>query len=189
MLWFRYNKKTCKSCGHLVDAADFEDIGYKVDPDIFAYCVAPKSKCYDKRCEAYKKFGLKRKKEKFREFEKRKKQILNNISHTNNSSGKSFRAYLTKRECTYFILQFLCYAGGKIRLENFVKRHSISNNMPSNYNAQVTYIRNKLMENLDEKELFDILFAEAASSAAYLLQELQPLQFVREKQTEIPIIL
>ena len=188
MLWFKYKRKMCKTCKHMVDSVDFEAIGQKPEPGIYAYCTDPESTCYDKRCDTYIRMGIKREKIINARKEERKKQILKQISTNYNQSGKSPKSYITKAECAYLILQFICHAGGKSRLENFAKKYSFDKNMPLKYNVQVKYIKNKLVDKIKEDQLLDILFIEAAICAAYSPQNYEPLQFNRNDQKEFPII-
>jgi len=131
MLWFKYRKKMCKICDHMVDAADFEVLGGKSKKGIYAYCTAEKPNCYETRCVAYEKMGKNRYALLEEMKTKRKNKILNEIFKKKPQIGKSAKSYITKAECAYLIMQFLCYAGGKNRLERFVKKYFSKNNMPS----------------------------------------------------------
>jgi ParB/RepB/Spo0J family partition protein len=189
MIWFKYRKKMCRTCNHMVNASDFEQIGMKPEPGIYAYCISSKSNCYDSRSTAYVEKGIKREKLFEAAKERRKKKILNQISKSRILSKKTLGAYLTKRESAYLILQYICYAGGKNRLEDFAKKHSLNKNMPSKFSAQLRYVRNRLIDSITEEKLIEILFVEAASCAAFSPQEIEPLQYHRTEQKEIPIII
>ena len=187
MLWFQHSNKMCKSCDSLIDAFDFENIGDDKKPGVFAYCINSDSKCYKQRCRAYEERKIKREQERIAEKKRRKDQILNSIEEDNNTSPKTSWAYITKRECVYLLMQFLIYAGGQERIQAFAKAQSFKN-MPAKYSAQVIYIRNKLLDTIKEKELIDLLFAEAAASAAFVQKTIEPKKFNRAKQQEFPII-
>jgi hypothetical protein len=172
----------------MVDASEFEIAGQKTELRVYAYCVAPESYCYDSRCKAYRKMKERHEKLRIVAKENRRKRILDQVSASNYRPRNPLRAYITKRECVYLILQFICYAGGRSRLENFARKHSLEKNMPSKFGAQVTYVRNKLLDYMNEAQLLDILFGEAASSAAYAPQAIEPIQFDRKNQKEISIV-
>jgi len=171
----------------MVDASDFELMGKKVKEGVHAYCISPKSDCYDKRSKAYLIYERKKKDLLAKRVDERKQRLLDEIERSTADGGKSSKKTLTKRECTYLILQYICYAGGKARLEEFAKRHSLNKNMPSKYSAQLNYVRNKLLDHFPEGQLQEILFNEAASSGAYSIQEIQPTYFDRKDQREVPL--
>ena len=188
MLWFKYRNKMCKTCKHMVDSADFEAIDQKPESGIYAYCIDSKSDCYDRCCDAYVRMGIKREKLINASKKERKNRLLKQIALNTEQLGKSPRSYITKAECAYLVLQFICYVGGKSRLEGFARKHSFSKNMPSKYRAQIKYVKNKLVDTIKEDQLLDILFIEASAGAAYSPQKFEPLQFDRNNQKEFPII-
>jgi len=187
MLWFEHQNKSCRTCKFMVDASDFEMLGEKIKDGVHAYCTFPKPHCFEKQSKAYAVHEEKRKRLIIEKEEERKQRLIEEVSKSTSGESMIEKKNFSKRECTYLILQFLCYAGGQGRLQEFAQKHSLHKNMPSKYSSQINFIRNKLMDCFPEGQLHEVLFSEAALSAGYSEQEIQPLFFDRREQKEIPI--
>jgi ParB/RepB/Spo0J family partition protein len=189
MLWFKHGDADCRSCINMINSSEMVFAGIPIDHRVHAYCVSQDEKCYDGRTSAYMNAREEHKKTlKNREMEK-KKQILDSVPKAPAESQYGYKNYLTKRECAYLIMQYICYSGGKDRLEVFAEEYSLKNHLPSKYNSQVVFVRNKLIDDFSENQLLSILFSVAAASAAYSLQEIEPLCFDRNIQKEVSIFL
>jgi len=187
MQWFVYRKKTCNACNFFIDSSDFELAGILIDKNIHAFCTSQDESCFSRRREAYFKNSWNRKKLIEKEKALNKIKVLKRISEKKTTSKSSNNSYITKVEAAYLILSFLCYAGGRERLKYFAEKNYLTKNLPSTYAAQVTYIKNKLIETFKDERLMEILFDEAAASAAYNQQKLVPRCFDRKTQKEILI--
>ena len=186
MQWLNYRNKSCNSCRFFISSSDFEQAGILIDKNVHSYCISSDGKCYTQRQEVYIKAGLNREKKIEADKVKKKQAMLKQISENKSFPKNSNNSYITKVESAYLIISFLCYAGGNERIKNFAEKHSIKK-LPSSYAAQVTYIRNKLINKFKEEQLMEILFSEALASAAFSPQKIEPRGFDRKMQKEILI--
>lgn len=187
ILWFRYNGRVCRTCGHMVDTAEFSDGCRGKGTPVGCYCTKPGDRCYRMRTRAFVKARQLSLHSKATSQDDHRADILRQTSMGTPADGRALRKGITKRECTYLLLQLLCYAGGQERLVSFARRNGWHESMPVAFRSQVGYVRNKLLESVPEETLLATLFSEAAAAAAYAPQDIPPLRFDWARQTEVPM--
>ncbi len=181
VLWFRYRGKTCRQCEHLLDASEiFTDAEREKEPD-GCFCSRANPKCFESRLKAFSKAQIaRRRKAAVLRSEEKDELILQAATGVK----RGLRTGLTKRECVYLLMQYLCYAGGEERLARFAERNGWSRSLPVAYQSRISYVRNKLLDEVPESDILGLLFAEAAASAAYSRQSITPLRFDPATQSE-----
>lgn len=186
MLWLSHEGKSCQTCKWMIEASALEETGATLPPKIHAVCSCPHSRCYNTRVELLNRQSERLKLQILKSDATKKKILLQQLAQS--TSRSTPRTQLTKRECTFILLQNMCFLGGQRRLEEFADRHGWSRNMPAHFSSQIRYIRNKVLDEISEAELHEALLAEACLSATYSDETITPLRFRRDLQSEIPIL-
>ncbi len=189
MMWLDHEGKSCRACKWMIEESALEEAGIPLPPKIHAACSCPSDQCYKTRLNVLSLRAARLELRNHKTDELKKKLLLKALQQPPARSQPSPRPQLTKRECAYVLLQHLCLLGGQSRLREFSERHGWIKNLPAQFSAQIRYIRNKLLDELLEAELHEILLAEACLSAAYSDESISPLKFRRDLQSEIPVSL
>jgi ParB/RepB/Spo0J family partition protein len=187
MMWLSYEGKSCRNCKWMVETTTLEEAGVNPPAKIHAVCSCPGADCYNKRTQVLKKRSFRLTLQNQRADELKRKILLKELKTTANKPAQAPRPQLTKRECAFILLQNLTFLGGQARLREFSERHGWGESLPAQFNAQLRFVRNKLLDELSEAALHEAMLAEACLAAAYSNEPFAPLKFRRDVQSEIPI--
>ncbi|HEY3853686.1 MAG TPA: ParB/RepB/Spo0J family partition protein [Verrucomicrobiae bacterium] len=187
MMWLNYEGKSCRTCPWMVETTALEEAGLTPPPKAHAVCSCPSPECYDKRTHVLNKRASRLDLQKQQSDDLKRKILLKELKTPSNKLSQNPRPQLTKRECAFILLQTISLLGGHARIRDFAERHGWADKMPAQTYAQVKFVRNKILDEMSEADLYEALLNEACLSAAYTTEPFVPLRFRRDVQSEVPV--
>ncbi len=186
MFWLTLGRLRCAECRWMVRAVDLQEAGEKVPDQVHAYCTCPGAECYERRTQHVDRETVRR--ERFLEVSRKEQLRLEFEKASQEPLARSHnRVQMTKRECVYILVQLLALFGGEQRLVVFAHRHGWSKLLPAQRSAKVGFVRNKLMREIPEQKLHEVLLEEIYLSAAHSTEPFPALRFDRKQQQEIVV--
>ena len=188
MAWFVYRGASCRTCKWMVELSDLEeaDCG-PAQKKAHAFCSCSDSACFDERTQAFFADRQRREEHVFQDAERRQTALLDELAKATTTNGPSPRRQMTKRECVYVLLQMMCHIGGVKRLHDLAQRKEWLENFPAQPDSQITFLKNKMIDEMRESDLYDLFIQEAFLNSAFSNEVFPPTRFDRDTQTEIRI--
>lgn len=186
MVWMEHCGSTCKSCKWMVESSELDEAGCKSKEKAHAFCSCPESACYEERTQIFSAERQMKMSHAAQSSKRFHAALLDELSkaQTKTKDGVTQRRPFTKRECIYILLQMICHIGGQQRLREFAERHEWLQNFPVAADSQVIFLKNKLMDEVAEGDIYELLIEEACINSAFSAEGFPALRFDRNAQTE-----
>jgi ParB/RepB/Spo0J family partition protein len=176
MLWMKVDGLMCRTCPHMLDP------GILRSDHASPVCTNPNSKCFEKRRKAFAKLANHDKRVGVEAAERARLDLQLAVNDQRVAQERKIVSRLTKPEIAFILVQMLFHCGGTNRLVELLKNLNWLKNSPRKTEDRMTFLRNKLIDDLPEAELHDLILSEAANSALHSGESVRPTCFDRTAQ-------
>jgi len=176
MLWMKLDGLMCRTCQHMLDP------GILRSDQASPVCTNPDSNCFKKRKDAFVKLVQHGERADLDHAEALRSDFQMAADAQRTSQERKLVSRLTKPEIAFVLVQLLYHCGGTDRLVSLLKKMNWLKTSPRKAEDRMTFLRNKLIDDLPEAELHDLLLSEAAGSVAYSGEPASPVFFDRSTQ-------
>ena len=176
MLWMKLDGLMCRTCPHMLDP------GILRSDHASPVCTNPDSHCFKKRKDAFAKLVRRGERDDVDNAEALRSDFQAAVNAQQASQERKLVSRLTKPEIAFVLVQMLYHCGGTERLVSLLKKMNWLKNSPQKTEDRMTFLRNKLIDDLPEADLHDLLISEAAESATHSGESASPTCFDRSTQ-------
>jgi ParB family chromosome partitioning protein len=186
MVWMEHTGIMCKSCKWMIASSQLEEAGCLPPEKAHAFCSCPESSCFDERMKMFSAERRLKESQVLQDSKDFRTALLDELRMVKGRTvpGTAHRRVLTKRECIYVLLQMVCHIGGHQRLRDFAEQHGWTENFPVAFDSQMIFLKNKLMDEIAEGDVYDLMLEEACLNSAFSSEGFPALRFDREAQIE-----